>query len=638
MRVGFLVLIVVFTLAVAPTPPRVNVSAPVAVGGGLGGDVDGEFLLWSDPADAQRLMACGEVEYGTRDVGYGYVFVSSDGGATWKRALVDDSTAWVSEESCAFGPDNTAYFAAGAAPSDIMSGLEWGHLQVFVSTDRAATWHMMYVRPQGWVDWTFIAPAGGLTGNSSLVLFGNDATDRVGHWTKRARPVVLASDDGGQHFRPLVHAQPAEFGSAFASGAAELPDGTRLFLASASLKGARDVQSSLGWSPELFSFSPRNGSTLEARARITNVKRPNNAWSARLVRFGHTLYAAWTSSGPYSSSLSFAVSSDWGRHWRARVLARGGGEVEGRCTHPTAPTISDVALATDPDGTVALAWVEAPSTVRLAVSYDGGRTFTQIALPQRTETASASEERLNWSVPFDEHFYDEGLDAMLGRSRDESHDLDFQSLGLSVRLTRGDPITVVGLAGGSPGIFHLVWGQHTSRGMPLWARTIRLEPGIYHGSATLEPSLAESSCAKISLGPGKPRGTEGPVRLAGLENVGVSFHIFYPIRAEFDAATHTVVTGISLVNKTKEHIQGTFILVAAGLHSDYGRPRATNARGTVDGMPFWSLRGTFPSLGLAPGQRTSTLPMEFQILHFEQLTLDGDAVAMHLRIYKVVRP
>jgi len=85
--------------------PIVRVSAP--------GENIRQVWAYADPTDGQHLIACGFFSSPQQNATYGYVYSSADAGATWRRTLLDDSTKWVTEESCTYGENGGAYFADG---------------------------------------------------------------------------------------------------------------------------------------------------------------------------------------------------------------------------------------------------------------------------------------------------------------------------------------------------------------------------------------------------------------------------------------------------------------------------------------------------------------------------------------------
>src|SRR5260370_31786051 len=112
-RLSALFLFAISSLACAQTatPPEV-VLGPIVRANAPGEDVQ-EVWAYADPADGRHLIACGRLSHPQLNAFYGYVYSSSDAGATWQRTALDDSTSFVSEESCTYGETGVAYFVAG---------------------------------------------------------------------------------------------------------------------------------------------------------------------------------------------------------------------------------------------------------------------------------------------------------------------------------------------------------------------------------------------------------------------------------------------------------------------------------------------------------------------------------------------
>src|SRR6266853_2049983 len=72
-----------------------------------------QIWVHADPTDGQHLIACGSLSYPRLNIVHGYIYSSSDAGATWQQSLLDDSTRWVTEASCTYGEGGHAYFADG---------------------------------------------------------------------------------------------------------------------------------------------------------------------------------------------------------------------------------------------------------------------------------------------------------------------------------------------------------------------------------------------------------------------------------------------------------------------------------------------------------------------------------------------
>src|SRR5882724_4528808 len=94
------------------------------------------YEVQSDAEDPANVIVCGTRWDAETNGPVGFVYASKDGGATWRQALEDRRTAWVTEHSCAFGSNHRAYFVSEA--SKVVDGWthhELGRTSLFVSTD-----------------------------------------------------------------------------------------------------------------------------------------------------------------------------------------------------------------------------------------------------------------------------------------------------------------------------------------------------------------------------------------------------------------------------------------------------------------------------------------------------------------------
>ncbi len=127
------------------------------------------YFLKADPEDANNLIVCGTKKDVNQNARFGFVYVSSDGGKTWRTALRDESSKWVTEQSCAFGPKHMAYFISEAAKVIDGEVELQGTTRLFTSTDSGQHWRE--TAHTGWADWSSSAVSG-VTGN--LLTFFND--------------------------------------------------------------------------------------------------------------------------------------------------------------------------------------------------------------------------------------------------------------------------------------------------------------------------------------------------------------------------------------------------------------------------------------------------------------------------------
>jgi hypothetical protein len=102
------------------------------------------------------------------------IYQTTDGGRTWRTAMRDTTSWWMSENSCAFGIDGTAYAAVSASNvHDGKTDHEAGVLHLWRSSDAGDTWRLVS-RPSPFVDWSMLVvdtTRGPHRGN--LYLFGN---------------------------------------------------------------------------------------------------------------------------------------------------------------------------------------------------------------------------------------------------------------------------------------------------------------------------------------------------------------------------------------------------------------------------------------------------------------------------------
>ncbi len=102
------------------------------------------------------------------------IYETTDGGRTWRTALRDTASWWMSENSCAFGIGGMAYAAVSASNvHDGKTDHEAGVLHLWRSSDGGDTWRLVS-RPFPFVDWSMLAvdtTRGPHRGN--LYLFGN---------------------------------------------------------------------------------------------------------------------------------------------------------------------------------------------------------------------------------------------------------------------------------------------------------------------------------------------------------------------------------------------------------------------------------------------------------------------------------
>src|SRR5262249_2565163 len=152
------------------------------------------------PDDENRLIVCTFESMDGQAKHASAVYVSLDRGNSWMRTLVDESSDWVSEPSCASGQAGRAYFATSA--SDTSRGSlshARGLTETFRSLDGGLTWEHPQRYP--FFDWTLLHVSSSRSeADERVYLLGNRIAQGFGgrgngSWMPLHGPIAL-SDDG----------------------------------------------------------------------------------------------------------------------------------------------------------------------------------------------------------------------------------------------------------------------------------------------------------------------------------------------------------------------------------------------------------------------------------------------------------
>jgi hypothetical protein len=631
-----------FFAAQATTESQIFLGATTRVSpAGTGEDIT-QIWAAADPQDGRHLIACGGDSFPRQNVTYGYVYSSVDDGLTWRRTVLDRATRFISEESCTFATGGRAYFADGE--SDTSTGEprhEWGHMALFASEDHGMTWRRLWKRKDGWIDWTYLATVPASQGSPPvLVVFGNLATDRLGHWWSK-RPVALESRDGGQSFSGSVASQVQYVGT-FAGGSVALPDRTALFISNAASPEVSVGHIWTNWAkqhyfPAVFAYAP-SSHHLQLRAIIRDSygapieTGPSLVQDTSKGRFHGRLYAAWSEGGTKTGQLWLATSDDDAYHWSSRPILSG-------LSWNAPPTVcqqlipTDVKLAIARDGVLGVLWEINENQVVFSSSNNGGQTFSQgkIIAKQDASPLTATD-----AVTFNEYWLDEVVAEQAGKSMDPYYDL--QHLGLSIRMNRSIGINDFALVADARNVFHAIWGEVRADGThSMLTRTIR-HSRDGRGSNTKLMDAPTSHCTQtVSVHPPLPGATPRLV-IAGQRDVTKSLFLRLD-NVNYDAPSQVVSVDLILVNKGKAAVGKSLSIVGLNMHSDYGDPVALNATGVVQGHPFWDASPVILNDGLKPMATSKPLRVRFKLTNLHPLRgyyalLGGDAVAMLIRIYQ----
>jgi hypothetical protein len=150
------------------------------------------YEVKADPQNPKNVIICGSKWNARLNSLLGFVYASSDAGATWQAVLEDRNSRWVSEHSCAFGPNHKAYFISEA--SKVIDGKthhKLGTTRLYVSTDGGQHWAEEI--KTGWADHSASAvsfPAGRL-----YTFFNSTNTVEPGRaWGSNVGLLVFSAD------------------------------------------------------------------------------------------------------------------------------------------------------------------------------------------------------------------------------------------------------------------------------------------------------------------------------------------------------------------------------------------------------------------------------------------------------------
>jgi hypothetical protein len=597
--------------------------------------------VWAsaDPADASRLIVCGRMSDPADNLDAGYVSTSIDGGATWKRALLENSTRWVTEESCAYGRAGRAYFIAGA--SDFYDGVphhETGHMHFYVSRDGGLTWRRTWTRVNGWLDWTSTAVSySPQQHRETVVVFANQGTDRLGHWFPN-QPVAVASQDGGRTFSGLIVPTTSQFTytSVWAGGNVVLSDGTVLFATSAARVPIGTSESEWGQGEvavEIFAFDPAS-KQLRSRA-VVRIRHAVPIFTASIAedrsagRFHGRLYVAWVEEERHRSALWLATSDDGGYHWRSRAILRGDGTEHSASCTSDAP-VDEVRVATASDGALGITWIENRALVRFSISRDGGATFAAPVVIARSDTAVAVPfEAITW----DDYWLDAELDVESGHPNPQGRWSKVLGLGI---VMGPNTLSDISLVADRARRFHVFWIP------PRGAAHVLLTRGVAGGVGSLSrlSSLAKTTACEsrpvaVLERPALPRALPS-ITLSNARDVTASIALD-PVRYAYNASTHVGEMDVEISNVGHETLHAPLVLLAIDPHSDFGSARVTNAQGRLQEQAYWEIGALLPRGGLAPGTRSRPLHVVVRLTNVRELPsnyLTGDAFSMAVRLYQ----
>lgn len=202
------------------------------------------YEVKADPENSSNVIICGTKWDAQHNAPFGFIYASSDGGTTWRSALEDRSTTWVTEHSCAFGRGHRAYFISEA--SKVIDGEPHhglGVTRLYLSSDGGQNWKE--TARTGWADWSTSAVS---SSSGKLYTFFNATTGDAGRGLGSNVGLLIFSTDGKKVTGPFFDSSVQGLGyrGVFPSHAIALTSGAVIALYYGIKQGSPGVEASLG--------------------------------------------------------------------------------------------------------------------------------------------------------------------------------------------------------------------------------------------------------------------------------------------------------------------------------------------------------------------------------------------------------
>ena len=507
------------------------------------------YELKIDPEDSEKLLLCGTKWDTHTNTPFGFVDASSDQGKSWANVLEDRSSAWVTEQSCAFGPEHRAYFISEA--SKVIDGTahhELGTTRLYVSRDAGRTWKETL--RTGWADWSTSAVS--LRSGRLFTFFnGYTAADSS---KKRGSSVglLMYSPDGsavsGPFFVPSIVKR--NYQGAYPSAAVALRTGTVVALWYGMRLGASGVQADLNVVRVADALPPVLTSvSISALKRCAMFNQATLAYDSHRDRL-FVLYLA----GCEEKQILLASSDDEGRTWSKSSLVA---EVQGPFAGFSHPS-----LVAEKDRLVVLWEAGDGSSNWFLSTIEGGTLVSSMRLSSAKDVANVSSKSLLTSIENSPSF---------------SQHSSPNSIQLNVRNEAEAVWRVNGLSRVDEQIL-AVWPSDSDQGAELWFGTVSSARSVQKADASHVSRMRDVTEDSIILYGGTQDFDGGSTSLTvclTLKNAGTrSLTVPIELRAESIAST----AGPISITNSSNGVTGTGATwdISNSITGDRIPPRATS--------------------------------------------------------------
>jgi len=341
-----------------------------------------EAVVTADVADPNHLLVCSLIQAPLKGPtrGTGVTYSSTDGGKTWGTAWIGKPEWIMSDPSCAFGPNGTAYVVMFALTND---GRDAESL-LYRSVDGGRSWESPISHPARDLEWLSVDNSS-MQHNGTLYL------------TSDTSPLPWRSVDDGKTWEKLG---TIGFGKKVApewqGQSVIMSDGTFVWIFGEELDdpGNPSLENPPAtWVQKgrihsvTFPFGSKDAEALSNIDML--IKKGNQLTSAAPVPrlgvdlssgpFHDRLYGVWVDSRGGGQAIRFAYSADRGKTWSEPTAIDA--PPIGHWLN-SSPDNFNPGVAVNSNGVVGVSWYdrrESPDnlgyTIRFTASFDGGETF-----------------------------------------------------------------------------------------------------------------------------------------------------------------------------------------------------------------------------------------------------------------------
>lgn len=500
------------------------------------------------------------------------VWLSQDKGNSYNHVLQDASTPWVSELSCAYGPDGFAYVITGASKrTGKLRGHTYGEMHVFNSSDGGLTWQGPTTGP--FIDWT-AATVDASQGNNrnKLYVFGHDVANEEGGWVGPSKPLIYSFDNGKSFSKPLFTGNWPEDGGGYPLAAKTNQNGIVFAL-------YRRVNPS----GLLVALSKDGGKTLELMPVMSqdslvskqntfdigfDIDQSESAFSGRL----YVAYAAIRSEKPV---IMLAFSDDLGLKWQHKEVSN--------YLSDSIQELGSTGISVNKNGIIGITWYEpGKNCQRFTISKTGGESFeTPISLSR------SLPNKIRDSQFFQNHLQTTGTYEPDAPKMVPPGSVA-EGIGLSIRiLPSGSPLTE--LSSDAAGAFHPVWlEQQIDGSYALLTSTISAEKDAIQGKKLNTKTL-----------------------------INVNDKIIVDILGQqYDAHSGEFNIDFNFTNKSDSILHGPLLLKVTKITSGFGfnDPKIVNSNLTDFGKnALFNLTNILTDEKLEPGMATKQYTFTFKV-------------------------